>query len=79
MIIEDIISGNIDPSEYIVNFKGFVGNNSINNGEDRGYLIDTAAGVLMSRYSLGKKGRRYYVLATLKGKEVGRIYIDIQS
>ncbi|OQY53182.1 MAG: hypothetical protein B6230_01005 [Desulfobacteraceae bacterium 4572_89] len=78
LIIEDIISGNIDPSEYIVNFKGFVGNNSINNGEDRGYLIDTAAGTLMPRYSLGKKGRRYYVLATLKGKEVGRIYIDIQ-
>ena len=79
LILEDIIVGNIDPSEYIVNFKGFVGNSSINTGEDRGYVIDTAAGVLMPKYSLGKKGRRYYVLTTLNGKEVGRIFIDIQS
>jgi hypothetical protein len=79
LVIEDVISGNIDPSEYIVNFKGFVGNNSINTGEDRGYVIDTAADVLMLRYSLEKKGRYYYVLTTHNGKEVGKIYIDIQS
>ncbi len=79
LIIEDILAGNEDPSEYIVNFKGFVGNSQNNNGEDRGYLIDTAKGVLMQRYSLNKKGRQYYVLTTLKGKEVGKIFIDIQS
>ncbi len=79
LIIEDIITGDIDPSEYVVNFKGFVGNNSINTGEDRGYVIDTGANVLLPRYSLEKKGRHYYVVATLAGNEVGRIYIDIQS
>jgi hypothetical protein len=79
LIIEDIITGKIDPSEYVVNFKGFVGNHSVNTGEDRGYVIDTGAGVLMPRYSLGKKGRCYYVVTTLAGREVGRIYIDIQS
>ncbi|MCP3943358.1 MAG: hypothetical protein GY710_17990 [Desulfobacteraceae bacterium] len=79
LIIEDIITGDIDPSEYVVNFKGFVGNNSKNTGEDRGYVIDTGANVLISRYSLEKKGRHYYVVTTLGGDEVGRIYIDIQS
>ena len=62
-----------------MNFKGFVGNNSINTGEDRGYMIDTGASVLITRYSLEKKGKHYYVVATLGGNEVGRIYIDIQS
>ncbi|WP_022668222.1 M14/M99 family metallopeptidase [Desulfospira joergensenii] len=79
LVIEDIITGQIDPSEYVVNFKGFVGNKSKNNGEDRGYVIDTAAGVLMQGYSLEKQGRRYHILTTFKGKEVGRVYIDIQS
>jgi len=78
LIIEDIITGDIDPSEYVVNFKGFVGNKSINTGEDRGYTIDTGADVLILRYSLGKKGRRYHVVTTLAGNEVGKIYIDIQ-
>lgn len=79
MVIVDIITGDIDPSEYIVNFKGFVGNSSRNNGEDRGYVIDTGAGVLMPKYSTGKKGRQYHVVTTLKGKEVGKLFIDIQS
>jgi len=79
LIIEDLISGDIDPSDYVVNFKGFVGNSSNNTGEDRGYVIDTGAGVLMDRYSLEKSGRHYYVVTTMGDKEVGRIYIDIQS
>lgn len=79
LIIEDILTGKIDPSRYIVNFKGFVGNIQNNSGEDRGYMIDTAKGVLIKRYSLDKKGERYHVLTTLDGKEVGKIFIDIQS
>jgi helical cell shape controlling family carboxypeptidase len=79
LIIEDIVTGDVDPSKYVVNFKGFVGNNSINTGEDRGYSIDTAASVLMPRYSLDKRGRHYYVVTTLDGNEVARIYIDIHS
>jgi hypothetical protein len=79
LIIEDIITGDIDPGEYVVNFKGFVGNNSKNTGEDRGYLIDTGANILIPRYSLEKKGRSYYVVTTLGDREVGRIYIDIKS
>lgn len=79
LVIEDVIAGEVDPSEYVVNFKGFVGNHSKNTGEDRGYLIDTAAGVLMPRYSRDKKGKNYHVLTTLEGREVGKIYIAIQS
>ncbi len=78
-MIVDIISGDVDPSAYIVNFKGFVGNNSRNTGEDRGYVIDTGAGVLLHRYSLERKGRHYHVVTTLGGDEVGKIFIDIQS
>ena len=77
LVIVDIITGDIDPSEYVVNFKGFVGNNSGNDGEDRGYVIDTGAGVLMPKYSLERKGRKYHVVTTLGGEEVGKIYIDI--
>lgn len=79
LLIEDVISGKEDPSNYVVNFKGFVGNRSNNTGEDRGYVIDTSKNVLMPRYSLDKKGKRYYVLITLNDKEVGRFFIDIQS
>ena len=78
LVIEDILAGKVDPSKYIVNFKGFVGNLANNSGEDRGYVIDTSKEVLMKRYSLNKRGRNYYVLTTLNGKEVGKIFIDIQ-
>ncbi len=78
LVIEDILTGDIDPSEYVVNFKGFVGNNRNNNGEDRGFVIDTSKDVLMKRYSLDKKGQHYYVLTTLNEKKVGKIFIDIQ-
>ncbi len=79
LVIEDILTGKIDPSKYIVNFKGFVGNLANNSGEDRGFVIDTSQGVLMKRYSLDKQGRHYYILTTLNGKEVGKVFIDIQS
>jgi len=79
LVIEDILAGKVDPSKYIVNFKGFVGNIQNNSGEDRGYVIDTSEGVLMKRYSIDKRGQQYYVLTTLNGIEVGKIFIDIQS
>ena len=78
-VIEDILTGNIDPAKYIVNFKGFVGNKASNNGEDRGYVIDTSNGVLMDRYSMDKKGKHYYILTTLNKAEVGKVFINIQS
>lgn len=79
LIIEDILTGQVDPSNYIVNFKGFVGNQSRNTGEDRGFIIDTSKKVLMERFSMDKKGNRYYVLTSLDKKEVGKLFINIQS
>ena len=78
-MIEDILTGNIDPSAYIVNFKGYVGNQSKNSGEDRGYLIDIGKDELMPRFSVDKKGKQYVILTTLEGKEVGKVFVDIQS
>lgn len=79
LIIENIMAGKVDPSWYVVNFKGFVGNAQNNSGEGRGYVIDTSKGVLMKRYSLDKKGSQYHVLTTLDGKGVGKLFIDTQS
>ncbi len=79
MVIEDIVGSKQDPSDYVVNLKGFVGNQSKNTGEDRGYLIDTAKNVFMPRYSVHKKGRKYLIKTTLQDKEVSRLYININN
>ncbi len=79
LVIEDIISGRIDPAEYVVNFKGFVGNRRNNTGEDRGYVIDTGKDVLMERYSIEKKGNHYYILTTLHDEEKGKLFVDFES
>lgn len=77
--IEDIITGGLDPSKFVVNFKGFVGNRSTNTGEDRGYSIDTGKKVLLKRYSLKGQGQHYMVITTLQNREVSRLYIDIKQ
>ncbi len=76
--IEDAIADGIDPSELIVNLKGFIGNPRNNTGEDRGYPIDTSTDVLIKSYSLNKKGKHYKVITTLRNKQIGRFYIDFK-
>lgn len=76
--VVDIVTPGIDPSDFTVNFKGFVGNPSVNTGEDRGCVVDTGKNVLMKRYSMHRKGRHYYVVTTLGDTEVGRLYIDLK-
>lgn len=76
--IEDIVTGGMDPSKYIVNFKGFVGSRTSNSGEDRGFQIKIDKKVLMKRYSLKHHGRHYVIVVTLDNKEVSRLYIDVQ-
>lgn len=78
LVIEDILSGKVDPSNYVVNFKGFVGNLDNNSGEDRGYAIPISEKSLLKRYSEGNKGKIYHVITTVDGKEVGKIFIDVQ-
>ncbi len=64
-------------ADIVCNFKGFVGNRKTNTGEDRGYIIDTAAD-LWERYSLYNKGRAYQVVAS-EGDDtvIGHLFFDI--
>lgn len=79
LVIQDVITGRIDPADCVVNFKGFVGDRRNNDGEDRGYVIDTGEDVLLKRYSIDKQGKRYYILTTSEDKEVGKLFIHFQS
>ena len=61
-----------------VNFKGFVGNKFRNDGEDRGYSINTATD-LMIRYSKNKKGNIYNIVVSKDDKPVAYFFIDIDD
>ena len=76
--IVDVITGMGDPSDMVVNLKGYVGNKQNNTGEDRGYIINTAED-LWKRYSLNKKGRTYQVVVTYEDKTVGKLFIDLKK
>lgn len=65
-------------SGIAVNFKGFVGNDRVNTGEDRGYIIHTDRD-LWKRYSLYKKGRLYQVVVTRDNDVIGRLFVDIEE
>ncbi len=74
----DVIGGPGDPSDMIVNFKGFVGDAVNNTGEDRGYVINTAED-LWKNYSLDKKGLKYKVIVTYKNQKAGELFIDLEE
>jgi hypothetical protein len=74
--IVDIMPSFSGSSKITVNFKGFVGNVENNTGEDRGYLIYTGAG-LLTRYSLGKKGELYEIIASEGDRILGRMVVRL--
>jgi len=74
--IVDVVTTVADPSDLVVNLKGFVGQRSQNTGEDRGYRINSGKD-LWKRYSLKKKGRQYQIIVTLEDEEVGKLFIDL--
>jgi len=74
----DVIGGPGDPSDMIVNFKGFVGDAVNNTGEDRGYIINTAED-LWKNYSLDKKGLKYKVIVTYNKGKAGELFIDLEE
>ncbi|MFH1154986.1 MAG: M14/M99 family metallopeptidase [Pseudomonadota bacterium] len=78
MEIVDVRGRGIDPLQCVVNFKGFVGNIDNNTGEDRGYEIDTGRNVLMDRFSIDKKGLKYYIVTTFRDEEISRLYVDMK-
>jgi len=76
--IVDVITGMGDPSDMVVNLKGYVGNKQNNTGEDRGYIVNTAED-LWKRYSLDKKGKTYQVVVTYEDKTVGKLFVDLEQ
>lgn len=76
--IVDVITGMGDPSDMVVNLKGYVGNKQNNSGEDRGYIVNTAKD-LWKRYSLNKKGKTYQVVVIHENKTVGKLFIDLEK
>jgi hypothetical protein len=76
--IVDVVTNMADPSDLVVNLKGYVSNRINNTGEDRGYLIDTGKD-LLERYSLRKKGREYQIVVTQDEKVLGKLYIDLEG
>ena len=76
--IVDIVFGFSDPSDLVVNFKGYVGDLENNSGEDRGQVIDTNRD-LWKHYSLDKKGKQYQVLVTHNNNISGKLFIDLED
>jgi hypothetical protein len=76
--ILDVTAHHGDPSAWVVNFKGFVGDRKNNTGEDRGYMIRTDKD-LWKRYSLHKKGRSYQIVVTHEDRILGKLFIDLED
>ena len=75
--ILDVTAHRGNPSTWVVNFKGFVGDRKNNTGEDRGYVIKTDKD-LWKRYSLNKEGRSYQIVVTHKDRILGKLFIDLE-
>jgi len=63
---------------FKVNFVGFVGNERVNDGEDRNYEIDTASS-LLKRFSIDGNGACYRIEATSKSRLAGTVYVKIEE
>ena len=74
--IVDVVTPVWNSSELVVNFKGYVGNSSVNTGEDRGFRINSAKDLWPS-YSLNKKGKKYQVVTKNKDAILGKLYVVV--
>lgn len=75
-LLDIIADGNA--SKWKVNFLGFVGNKAYNDGEDRGYLINTAKDLWL-KYSKNGKGLEYNVAINYKDKRLGEVFVDMEE
>lgn len=76
LVVKDLITFPAEDKKFKVNFKGFVGNKLFNDGEDRGYRINTARD-LMLRYSKNLKGKIYNIAVSKNGKSITKFFVDI--
>ncbi len=63
--------------KVIVNFKGFAPPKAVNDGNDLLFPIYTDQD-LWVRYSVGKKGKRYPIVATYEDREIGKFWVELQ-
>ena len=77
MLFRSIVEG-MDRKDISVNFLGFVGKRSVNTGEDRGYLIDTAKD-LWVKYSVKGEGAEYPIIVKQGDKKIGEVFIKIRK
>ncbi|MFC1607792.1 M14/M99 family metallopeptidase [Candidatus Latescibacterota bacterium] len=65
-------------SDIRVNFVGYVGNPRFNDGDDRGYSINTASN-LIDRFSSNGLGEIFRVEALYEKKVIGTIFIELHN
>ena len=78
LVIKDLVTEQKIGKTLKVNFKGFVGNKKYNDGEDRGYKIDTAKD-LWKNYSKDKKGNSYRIEISMEQKILANFVVDIDN
>jgi Carboxypeptidase controlling helical cell shape catalytic len=76
--IIDVLPRAPSSSGVKVNFKGFVGDQSNNTGEDRGFTINTGTD-LMERFSLDGKGEAYEIVVNQGETLLGRGIVKLTS
>jgi hypothetical protein len=74
----DVMTNLADSSKILVNFKGYVGDKTDNDGEDRGYVIHTDRD-LWARYSLDGTGKKYQVVVTHNETVLGRLLLELEE
>ncbi len=74
----DVLTQGDAPRDLCVNFKGFVGDQHGNTGEDRGHVINTAED-LMDRYSLSDTDKVYAVVAEQGNRVIARMTLRLNQ
>ncbi len=79
-ILEIVGARSLDNSwtDFRINFVGFVGNEQVNDAEDRGYKINTAT-ELIRRFSVDSEGFVYKIEALNGSRVAGTMYIKLQE
>lgn len=76
LVLYELIANAPEEAALKVNFRGFVGNPLVNDGEDRGYKIN-AGKDLISKYSEKSEGKVYTIEVTKEGKALAEFAVDI--
>ncbi|MBN1292268.1 MAG: succinylglutamate desuccinylase/aspartoacylase family protein [Candidatus Latescibacteria bacterium] len=64
--------------EIRCNFVGYIGNKKFNDGDDRGYYINTAT-ELMNNWSVNKSGKLFRIEALHDRTVIGEIYVSLSK